>query len=286
MSTNISPIDQIEYDSFVKAAYQSSGFKLREACRLRSDVVGSSVEFRKMGTVVSTPTGYGQQVSGQDAGFSVATVNLQKFTTPIYVDRIEDLTTNVEAKMESSQLIGMAMGRMSDQLKIDAMNNSAAETIANNSTGFTYDKYTQIMQYFDDNAIPLNERWVAMKAIHLRTLLHAKQFTSKLYTENRVIDNAFAREYLGFNLVIIPKMPEGGLPTSGGISTAFAWHKMSLGTAIGENFSTEINYVPEKTSNLVNGVFSAGSTVIDVDGVLKVNNDDSYDPTTTSDSCL
>ena len=37
---------------------------------------------------------------------------------------------------------------------------------------------------------------------------------------------------------------------------------------------TEINYVPEKTSFLVNSMFSAGAVAIDPDGIVKITTDE------------
>lgn len=99
------------------------------------------------------------------------------------------------------------------------------------------------------------------------------QFVSTFYTKNDILDRARIREYLGFNLIVIPQMTEGGLPLTGNIQTALAWHKMSTGMGIGKNFRTEINYIPQNTSWLINGVFSAGAVVIDNRGVLAIDND-------------
>jgi len=89
-----------------------------------------------------------------------------------------------------------------------------------------------------------------------------------------VLDKGMVREYLGLNVIIIPDMTEGGLPLAGNIRSAFAWHRQSTGMGVGQNFRTEINYIPEKTSWLVNGVFSAGAVVIDNRGVLQVDCDE------------
>ena len=40
--------------------------------------------------------------------------------------------------------------------------------------------------------------------------------------------------------------------------------------AVNMNQKTEINYVPEKTSFLVNSMFSAGSVSIDGDGIVEI----------------
>jgi hypothetical protein len=50
---------------------------------------------------------------------------------------------------------------------------------------------------------------------------------------------------------------------------------MSTGMAVGHDFRTEINYMPKETSWLINGIFSAGATVIDDRGVIAIDCDES-----------
>ena len=50
----------------------------------------------------------------------------------------------------------------------------------------------------------------------------------------------------------------------------WAWHEEAVGFGVGIDMKTEINYVPEKTSYLVTGMFKAGAAVIDVRGVQGV----------------
>lgn len=266
---NLSPAAQIEYDQLVKIQYRSEGFLLRDAVRRKENVIGSSVQFRKMGQVISVPTGYAQAVTPQNPGIYVPSAQLQKYTTPVVVDDVEALTVNFDATMESVIAIGQAMGRRSDQITINAINADVGQTITL-GTAFSYTGYTQIMEFFENNGVPLGDRWVAMTAAQFRSLLAADQFVSTFFTQNRVLDRGFVKEYLGINLVIIPQMTEGGLPSSGGVTTALAWHKMAVGFGVGANFRAEVNYVPVLTSWLANGVFSAGSVVIDDRGTLAV----------------
>ena len=116
-----------------------------------------------------------------------------------------------------------------------------------------------------------------MSASNFRSLLAADQFVSTFYTQNRVLDKGFIREYLGINVIIIPQMNEGGLPLSGGlIRKTFAWHKQSTGMGIGHDFRTEINYLPRETSWLVNGIFSAGAIIIDNLGIIEIDCDENF----------
>ncbi len=275
MSTSLTAVQQIEFDALVKAEYQSLGFLLRDTVRVRRDVIGATVSFRKVNQIQAVPTGYLQSVVIQDPGYSQTSAIMQKYTAPTAVDTVQELTVNFDAKMENAMLVANALGRRSDQIIINSLAASPGQTIINGGTNMTYAKYTDIIQFFDNNAVPLPERFVAMSASNFRSLLQADQFVSTFYTQNRVLDKGFIREYLGINLIIIPEMVEGGLPLDGNIRSTFAWHKQSTGMGIGHDFRTEINYLPRETSWLVNGIFSAGAITIDNLGIIQVDCDES-----------
>lgn len=274
MSNTLTNVQQIEYDAFVKAIYHSRGFLLRDTIRMRRDVIGAFVDFRKVNEVIAVPTAYLQTVTIQDPQYNKETATLQKYTAPIGVDSVQELTVNFDAKMESAILVADALGRRSDQITIDAFTSGVSTTIANGGTNFTYDKYTQVIEFFDENAVPLSERFLAMSASNFKSLLHAQEFTSTFYTQNHVLDKGFIRDYLGVNVIIIPNMTEGGLPKTGNIRTAYAWHKQSSGAGIGHNFRTEINYLPRETTWLINGIFSMGAVVIDDTGLIGIDCDE------------
>jgi hypothetical protein len=275
MSTSLSVVQQIEFDALVKAEYHSRGFLLRDSVRMRRDVIGYQVSFRKVNQIQAVQTAYLQSVTIQDPGYNKADANLLKYTAPTAVDSVQELTVNFDTKMENAMLVADAMGRRSDQITIDALAADPGDTVVNGGTNMTYPKYTRIIEFFDNNAVPLAERFVAVSANNFRALLQAQEFTSTFYTQNKVLDKGFIREYLGINFIIIPEMAEGGLPKTGNIRKCFAWHKQSTGMAIGHDFRTEINYLPRETSWLINGIFSAGAVVIDNRGVLEVDCDES-----------
>lgn len=274
MSTSLTAVQQIEFDALVKAEYQSLGFLLRDTVRVRRDVIGATVSFRKVNQIQAVPTGYLQPVVIQDPGYSQTQAILQKYTAPTAVDTVQELTVNFDAKMENAMLVANALGRRSDQIIINSLALTPGQVIADGGTNMNYVKYTQIIQFFDNNAVPLPERFVAMSASNFQSLLQTDQFVSTFYTQNRVLDKGFVRDYLGINIIIIPAMLEGGLPftTPGGtIREVFAWHKQSTGMGIGHDFRTEINYLPRETSWLVNGIFSAGAITIDNLGIIQIN---------------
>ena len=210
MSTSLTAVQQIEFDALVKAQYQSLGFLLRDSVRVRRDVIGSTVSFRKINQIQAVPTGYLQSVVIQDPGYSQYSAILQKYTAPTAVDSVQELTVNFDAKMENAMIVANALGRRSDQIIIDSLAVSPGATLAAGGTNMTYVKYTKAIQFFDNNAVPLPERYSAMSASNFQSLLQADQFVSTFYTQNRVLDKGFVRDYLGVNIIIIPEMVEGG----------------------------------------------------------------------------
>jgi hypothetical protein len=275
MSISLSNVEQTEFDALVKIEYHSYGFLLRDSVRLKKDVIGEFVQFRKVDQVFSVPTAYMQAVTIQDPGYDKVTCSLQKYTTPTAVDTVQELTVNFDAKMENAMLVGQGMGRRSDQIIIDALVADPGDTIVDGGTNFNYEKFTEVYEYFENHAVPKGDRWIALSASNVRSLMQDDQFVSTFYTQNRILDRGWILDYLGINLVTIPEMTEGGLPKVGDIRTALAWHKMSTGMAIGHDFRTEINYLPDRTSWLVNGIFSAGAVVIDPRGVIAIECDES-----------
>lgn len=275
MSQSLSAVQQTDFDELVKAQYRSIGFLLRDSVRTKNDVVGSSVEFRKVDQVISVPTAYLAAVTIQDPDYTKVICNIQKFTTPTAVDTVQELTVNFDAKMENAMLVGQGMGRRSDQIIIDALVANPGDTIVDGGTNMDYAKFTRVYEEFEDNAVPKGERWMALSASAIRSLMSDDQFVSTFYTQNRILDRGYILEYLGINVVTIPNMTEGGLPKAGNIRTNLAWHKMSTGMAVGHDFRTEVNYLPDRTSWLVNGIFSAGAVVIDNRGVIAIACDES-----------
>ncbi len=77
--------------------------------------------------------------------------------------------------------------------------------------------------------------------------------------------------FLGFTFHILGDRSEGGLAVDGSLDrTCFAFHKDAIGYAEGIAPRTEVNYIPEKTSFLVNSIFSAGAINIDDEGIVKI----------------
>ena len=280
MSLTLTNVQQIEFDAMVKAEYRSRGFILRDSVMTRTDVIGAFVQFRKVGQVIANAVGFQNTVAIQDPGFTALTATLQKYAAGTAVDEIQDLTVNFSSKQELAMVVAMAIGRRSDQIIIDALVAGPGQTVVNGGTNLSYAKLRNVVQFFEENAVPLAERFFAMSGNNLRALLAADQIISRFYTSNDAVATGtlMYRDLLGMNIRIIPTMTEGGLPIAANIRKTFAWHRMSTGMGIGQDLRTEINYLPRETSWFVNGLFYAGAVIIDNRGVFQVDCDESVNP--------
>lgn len=316
MSISLTNVQQTEFDALVKVEYRSRGFMLRDTVRLRTDIIGNTCQFRKVGQVIANQVAYQNTISIQDATFTGYIATLLKYAAGTGVDSIEDLTVNFDTKRELALVVAMAIGRRSDQIIIDAMTAATTNTnvdptsptpdvatgnatvdAANNvimtgNSNMTYSKLRNIVQYFDQDAVPVAERFVAMSGNNLRNLLNDEKIISRFYTSNDAVSDGSLnyKELLGMNVRTLPSMTEGGLPVNVGsvptvlvntstsaaplanqsIRTCFAWHKMAVGMAIGQDMRTEVSYLPRETTWFVNGLFFAGATVVDNRGFFKI----------------
>jgi len=272
MSLSLTNVQQTEFDELVKIEYRSVGNLLNGTLRTRTDVIGNTVQFRKVGQIIAYPQGYQNTINIQDPGYTPQVATLQKYATGTAVDDIQELTVNFDAKRELAMLTVAAINRRKDQITIDTLAANPGTTIVAGGTGFTYTKWLQLVRYFEKNAVPLAQRYVAMTGVQLQDVLADDHFVSRLYTSNDLVVRGTAAysEILSMNVIIIPDMSEGGLPLAGNQRTIFAWHQMAGGLGIGSDMRVKINYLPREDSWFVAGTLFMGGVVVDNRGVFAV----------------
>jgi len=285
MSTSLSNVDQTIFDEMVKKAYKSQGHLLRDKVRMRNDVQGTVVSFRKVGYITAEEYAFQTQVDWQDPNFSKVDVTLKAWRAPTLIDDLQQFLYNFDAKREEAELVAMALGRRSDQLIIDALEaSSTTNTIANGGEGLTYTKVREINKFFAKKAVPPQERCIAISATGEEQLMASLQFTNNQFNQlNSITNGSLNGAYvMGMNWVVIPDMDEGGLPLSGNIRSCFAWHKKAMGMGVGREFSTIIERVPHLDSWQVLGKMFANAVAVDAVGIVECDIDESV----TVDSAL
>lgn len=275
MSKYLSSVAVTEFDSMVKHAYQSAG-KLRGAVTLRSGVVGDTYKFRKMGKGLANQKASQADVTPMDISHSLVTCTLENWNAGEYTDIFDAAEVNFDEKSELASVIANALGRREDQLVIDALNAATSTHTAVTATaGFDVATIREAGAALDGVGAPMEGRYIAFNKTQKQQLLGTTQATSSDYMNVKALVSGDIDTFYGFKFILIDDRAEGGLP-GGGTATAdaFAFHRDSLGMAVGIDPKTEINYIAHKTSWLANGLLKAGACVRDVDGFVKLISDD------------
>ena len=268
MSINLSPVAQQQFDDDVKHAFQTSG-SLRNTVTVRNGVVGDIYKFRKMGKGLANQKATQADVTPMDVSHSLINCTLGNWNAPEYTDIFDAAEVNFDEQRELAQTVAGALGRRLDQLIIDALaaESSPAGTIVHGSAGMTVAKVVEASKHLNDKGVPSGNRHFAVNADGLEDLLNISVVTSSDYNSVKALMSGEINTWMGFQWHIIESRTEGGLPGTSTIE-GFAWHDSSLGLAIGIDIKTEVNYIAQKTSWLVNGVMKAGAVSRDGDGIV------------------
>ena len=280
MSLYLGAAAQAEFDAEVKHLYQGAAL-LNGSTRVRRNVVGSTCNFRLMGRGIATQKPTSADVVPMNITHANVPATLGNWTAGDYTDIFDQAEVNFDEKQELAQAVAGAMGRRSDQIVIasllaGATLASVGTNIGGTASGFNLDKLVRVSANLTANGVPNDgKRHLAITARGLEQALLISQFSSADYNSLRALQSGELKSFMGFTWHVFDTRTaagqEGGLSlVSAGIRQGYAWHEQAVGLATGIEIRTEINYIPEKTSWLVNGLFKAGGVVIDALGALGV----------------
>ena len=275
MSTQASTNFITSFDTLVKKQYQGQ-MKLKGAVRVKTGVKGSTHEFPVINKGVATPRIPQTDVTPMNVGHGKAVATLEDWNAADYSDVYDLQKLNFDEKQELVDTATMAVGRRCDQLILDAMGSGAnstqvAKSVGGNDTGLNLAKILNAKRLMDDAGVPNDgRRHMAISARAVEQGLQETEISSADYNILMPLMKGEINDFSGFKFHMIEERDEGGLGLSSNTRTNYAFHQDAVGLAIGIDMRTEIAYINEKTSTLINAIFSAGSVVIDDRGVYDV----------------
>lgn len=275
MSKTLSSVARQEFDTEVKQAYQGMS-NLRSTVTLRTGVVGDQYKFRKIGKGLANQKASQADVTPMDVSHSLQTATLGNWNAPEYTDIFDQAEVNFDEKTELAQCIAKAMVRREDQLIIDALAASGtsltvANSIGGSNTNLNIAKLTKSSSLLNDKGVPTMDRHILVSASGLEALLNITEATSADYNTIRALVNGQINSYVGFTFHVIETRDEGGLTKDGSNDrTGFAYHKEAVGLAVGLDMRTEVDWIPQKTSWLTNGILKAGAVARDAEGIVEI----------------
>jgi hypothetical protein len=273
MSNQLSNVYIAAFDRDVKREYVQRA-QLRKTVKLRTGVVGESYRFQKSFQGLATRAIPQAEVVPMNIDYDKVTTLLQDWNAPEYTSIFDQQKINFEERQDLVMSCAQAITRREDQLVIDAAQASHfVDEAGNFATAMSTETFRAADFILTNNNVPQDQnRTMIMNARAKDQLLGDDSADTVDKNTVKILYKGEIMHWLGFNIYIFGKMQEGGLPNTGNPAEqyAFAYHKPSIGLAVGINMRTEINYIPDRVSWLVNSVYSANSVTIDTDGVVRV----------------
>jgi len=274
MSKNLSAVAQQEFDNLVHQVFQGKN-KLDGCVKLRTGVTADQYKFRTMGKGMANQKASQADVTPMDVAHTLVAATLENWNAPEYTDIFDQAEVNFDEKSELAGAISKALGRRKDQLIIDALDASTPTTTVPTSTGgagtaMNIAKVLAAKEEMDDNEVDDEGRVMLLTARSCASLLATTEIGSADYNTVRALAQGKVDTFAGFKFVFIGSRAEGGITSATNIYDGYAFHMDAVGLAVGLDMKTEINYVPEKTSWLTNGIMKAGAVAIDETGIIKV----------------
>lgn len=281
MTIGISSAFIAEFSSDVKHAYQSMGSGLLERVRIQNDVKAATYKFHKMGKGVASEHIPQADVTPMNVGNSSATATLKNFVAPEYSDVFDLEKISYNERDELVKVVAGAIARRAEQIIIDALDAGASatqvtENFGGTASGVTVVKLRRLKRLMDAGGVPKEDRTFLHDAIGLEQLLGSTAVTSSDYNMVKALVQGEVDTFMGFKFILIEDRTEGGVATAANVTKNFGFHKDAIGLAVGHQFDTEINYIPEKVSWLINGRYSAGAVGIDDTGIFEMLSNNTY----------
>jgi len=267
------------FDAEVHQAYQGES-AIRECVRLRTNVEGTTYKFPKIGKGTATVRLPQTDVVPLNVSYSTVNCTMSDYNAAEYSDVFHQAKVNFDERQELVQVVSKAIGRRLDQLIIDAIvAASSPSTVANTvvtsgsaaASNLNVGKLIAAKKALDANNVPQEDRHIIIHANNLAGMLGDERAISGDYASIKALVAGDIDTFLGFKFYTIGTRDEGGLAIDGSSDRkVYAFHKAAVGMAENMATKTEINYIPEKTSFLVNSMFSAGSVAIDDEAIVEI----------------
>ena len=265
------------FDQRVKKAYEK-GALLKPTVTTKDNVVGATHRFQRIGKGLATKRIAQTDVVPMNIVYGNTTATLEDWNAPEYTDIYDQQKVNFDEQEKLATTIAMAIGRREDQLILDALSASAttltvAKSVGGADSGLNTSKFRRATRLLNQQGVPKTkgERTFVISSWGLEQLLGDDRADNFDHNAIKALVDGEITYWLGCNIIEIEDRAEGGLAVSANTRTNFLYHKASTGIATGINFRTEVNYVPQKTSWLANGIFSAGAVYIDNLGIVEVD---------------
>lgn len=268
MST-YAPVSFIQqYDAEVKQVYQQRASLLRGTVRTRTNVGAERIYFPILGKGDATTKARHADVVPMNLEHDRRYADMRDYFAPEYADDLDMDKINWSLVSEYSQAAGMALGRRTDAILFEAMNQTPNEQVAadtpDSNGEITLRVITQASRNLTELDVPADrDRFFVVSPEGLQELLEITGATSSDFVREQLLVTGQAPAFwMGFSWIVHTNLPDG--------VKGFYYHRQAVGHGISRDINSEVAWISQKDSWLIKAKMSMGATIIDDDGVFRL----------------
>lgn len=272
----VATIDQAfikQFDAEVFEAYQRHGSKLRATVRSRSDVRGASCVFQKVGRGTAASKARDGLVPVMNVQHSTVECFLQDYYAGDWIDRLDELKTNLDERGVLANAGAYALGRKTDDLIVAALDSATREALGTqlgttDTDGLTKEKVLLAFEMLGNADVPDDgNRFAIVGWKQWADLLQIQEFANTQYIgpDELPWKGTQAKRWLGATW-----MPHSGLTKNGSLRYCYFYHRTAVGHAVGAEISTDISWHGDRAAHFVNSMMSQGAVLVDNTGIVRM----------------
>ena len=274
MSVSIDQAFVKQFQAEVHEAYQRQGSRLRPTIRTKSEIRGASTVFQKVGRGTAASKSRNGIVPVMNLDHTNVECFLQDHYAGDWIDRFDELKTNVDERGVVANAGAFALGRKTDELIIAAMDATTVEAIGTNAgetdnDGLTRNKVLLAFQALGANDVPDDgNRFAVVGWKQWSELLAIPEFANADYVGPDALPwkgTTQAKQWLGALW-----MPHSGLTKVGALRYCYFYHKTAIGHAVASEVVTDVTWHGDRAASFVNSMMSQGASLIDGQGVVRM----------------
>ncbi|WP_029009198.1 phage capsid protein [Azospirillum halopraeferens] len=265
MATTVAQAFVKQFEREVHEAYQRMGSKLRNTVRTKNNVQGASTIFQKVGKGTAATKARHGAVPVMNLDHTPVECLLGDFYAGDWVDKLDELKTNIDERQIIAGAGAYALGRKTDELLITAMDQSGNFAGAAND-GMTRAKVLAAFEILGGADVPDDgQRYAVVGWKQWSQLLSIEEFASSDYVGSEELPwrGTQAKRWLGTLWI-----PHSGLTLQDGARLCHWYHKTAIGHASGTDVKTDITWHGDRAAHFVNNMMSQGACLIDATGVV------------------
>ena len=290
MSTSIDTAFITSYEAKVHEVFQRKGSYLREAVRLKTDVVGSTAVFQKIGKGVATTKARHGTITPMNQTHTAPSCTIADFYAGDWVDKLDEAKTNINERDVIASGGSMALGR-----KVDDQINTVLDTTTQTTITLTVTSKANILATAVEfaeaawaNDVPNDgEVYAVVTPRYWSQLMLTDQFSrsdwvgadGQVFKSGPSVGASKWKDWNGIKWKMQTGLPGAGTATA----NCFIWHKSAVGYAIAksagnvagnEAVAADITWHGDRASHFVNHMMSGQACMIDDTGVIQGTLDD------------